>query len=148
MARMTEVAARSPHAWFPVARSAEEISTATPDNRMVAYPYTKLMTSIMDVDMAAALLLASAEKADALGVPEEQRVYLRGWGYAEDPVHVAGHPELWRSPALDRRLVDRAGRLPASASTTWPTSISTRASPARSASPSTDSGWPRTTSAA
>ena len=74
--------------------------TATPDNRMVAYPYTKLMTSIMDVDMAAAVLLATAEKADALGVPEERRVYLRGWGYAEDPEHVAGHPELWRSPAM------------------------------------------------
>ena len=74
--------------------------TATPDNRMVAYPYTKLMTAIMDVDMAAALVLASAEKADALGVPEERRVYLRGWGYAEDPAHVAGHPELWRSPAM------------------------------------------------
>jgi acetyl-CoA C-acetyltransferase len=100
MARMTEVAAHSPHAWFPVERSAEEIATPTADNRMVAFPYTKLMTSIMDVDMAAALLLASAEKADALGVPEERRVYLRGWGYAEDPVHVAGHPDLWRSPAL------------------------------------------------
>ena len=50
--------------------------------------------------MAAALVLASAEKADALGVPEERRVYLRGWGYAEDPAHVAGHPELWRSPAM------------------------------------------------
>ena len=67
---------------------------------MVAYPYTKLMTAIMDVDMAASLVLASAEKADALGVPEERRVHLRGWGYAEDPVHVAGHPELWRSPAM------------------------------------------------
>ena len=84
----------------PVARTAEEIATATADNRMVAYPYTKLMTSIMDVDMAAAVLLASAEKADAWGVPESQRVYLRGWGYAEDPAHVAGHPELWRSPAM------------------------------------------------
>jgi acetyl-CoA C-acetyltransferase len=67
---------------------------------MVAYPYTKLMTSIMDVDMAAAVLLASAEKADALGVPEEKRVYLRGWGYAEEPEHVAGHHHLWHSPAL------------------------------------------------
>jgi acetyl-CoA C-acetyltransferase len=27
-------------------------------------------------------------------------VYLRGVGYAEDPAHVAGHPELWRSPAM------------------------------------------------
>ena len=101
MAPMTEVAAASPEqAWFPIARTAEEIATATADNRMVAYPYTKLMTSIMDVDMAAAVLLASAEKADAWGVPESQRVYLRGWGYAEDPAHVAGHPELWRSPAM------------------------------------------------
>jgi acetyl-CoA C-acetyltransferase len=95
------VAAADPaDAWFPVARSADELVTATPDNRMVAYPYTKLLTSIMDVDMAAAVLLASAEKADALGVPEEKRVYLRGWGYAEEPANVAAHPDLWRSSAL------------------------------------------------
>jgi acetyl-CoA C-acetyltransferase len=101
MAAMTSVAAAQPkHAWFPVARSAEEVSTATADNRMVAFPYTKLMTSIMDVDMAAAVLLASAERADALGVPEERRVYLRGWGYAEEPEHVAAHAHLWHSPAM------------------------------------------------
>jgi len=100
LAPMTAIAAASPHAWFPVVRDADEIVTASPDNRMVAYPYTKLMTSIMDVDMAAALVLASAAKADALGVPEERRVYLRGTGYAEDPAHVAGHPDLWRSPAM------------------------------------------------
>jgi acetyl-CoA C-acetyltransferase len=101
MAAMASVAAAQPeHAWFPIARTADEVTTATPDNRLVAYPYTKLMTSIMDVDMAAAVLLASAERADALGVPEDRRVYLRGWGYAEEPEHVAGHPELWRSPAM------------------------------------------------
>jgi acetyl-CoA C-acetyltransferase len=103
MSAMTAVAAgerNRAHAWFPTARGVAEIETPTPDNRMVAYPYTKLMTSIMDVDMAAAVVVASAEKADALGVPEDRRVYLRGWGYAEDPVHVAGHPELWRSPAM------------------------------------------------
>ena len=100
LAPMTAIAAASPHAWFPVARNPDEIVTASPDNRMVAYPYTKLMTSIMDVDMAAALVLASASKADALGIPEERRVYLRGSAYAEDPAHVAGHPELWRSPAM------------------------------------------------
>jgi acetyl-CoA C-acetyltransferase len=54
----------------------------------------------MDVDMAAAVIVASAQKADALGVPGDRRVYLRGFGYAEEPVHVAGHPELWRSPAM------------------------------------------------
>jgi acetyl-CoA C-acetyltransferase len=112
LAPMTDVAARSPHAWFPIARSADEIDTPTADNRMVAYPYTKLMTAIMDVDMAAAVLLASASKADALGVPEEKRVHLRGWAYAEDPAHVADHPDLWRSPAMTRassRALQAAG---------------------------------------
>jgi acetyl-CoA C-acetyltransferase len=85
-----------------VARTASEITEPTPDNRMVAYPYTKLMTSIMDVDMASGLLVASAAKADELGVPEEKRVYLRGWGYDQDPEHVADHAELWRSPAMAR----------------------------------------------
>ncbi|HEX6311002.1 MAG TPA: acetyl-CoA synthetase, partial [Acidimicrobiia bacterium] len=81
LAPMTEVAAGNPGAWFPVARSADEIITAGPDNRMVGYPYTKYMVSIMDVDMAAAVMLASHETADALGVPPDRRVYLRGWCY-------------------------------------------------------------------
>ena len=139
MSRMTDVAAASPHAWFPVARAADEIAGVSADNRMVAYPYTKLMTSIMDIDMAAALVIASAEKADALGVPEEKRVYLRGSGYAEDPAHVAGHAEMWRSPASPPRRRPRS-QAPESASTTWPTSTCTPVSPAPSASPSTHSG--------
>ena len=67
---------------------------------MVGYPYTKYMISIMDVDMAAAVLVAATRRADALGVPPERRVYLRGWCYATDPVYVAEHAEMWRSPAM------------------------------------------------
>jgi acetyl-CoA C-acetyltransferase len=77
-----------------------EIIEPTTANRMVAYPYTKLMTAVMDVDMAAALLVASHAKADELGVPLERRVYLRGWGYAEDPLYVAERRDLWRSAAM------------------------------------------------
>jgi acetyl-CoA C-acetyltransferase len=99
-ARFTQVAAANPEAWFPVARSADEIITPTASNRMVGYPYTKYMVSIMDVDMAGALLLTSHEAADALGVPADRRVYLRGWCYATDPIYVAEHSEMWRSPAL------------------------------------------------
>jgi acetyl-CoA C-acetyltransferase len=98
--RFTRVAAANPEAWFPIRRSAEEIITAGPSNRMVGYPYTKYMVSIMDVDMAGALLMTSHETADALGVAPDRRVYLRGWCYATDPVYVAEHVDLWRSPAM------------------------------------------------
>ena len=100
MAPMTKVAAANPDAWFPIERTVDEVIEARPDNRMVGYPYTKYMVSIMDVDMAAAVIIASHERADALGVPQDRRVYLRGWCYATDPVYVAEHDEMWRSPAM------------------------------------------------
>ncbi len=101
LSHMTEIAAQDPaNAWFPVARRGPDIVEPSPEYRMVAYPYTKLMTSIMDVDMAAAVLIASDEKADRLGVPRDQRVYLRGWGYARDPDYVAERRDLWRSSAM------------------------------------------------
>jgi acetyl-CoA C-acetyltransferase len=100
MAPMTEVAAANPYAWFPRARSAEELVTPSPENRLVGYPYTKYTVSIMDVDLAGAVVVASHRVADELGVPLERRVYLRGWAYGCDPTYVAEHAEPWRSPAM------------------------------------------------
>jgi acetyl-CoA C-acetyltransferase len=100
LAPMSAVAATNPHAWFPRALSAEHLSTPTPENRIVGYPYTKQAVSIMDVDMAATAIVASHEAADRLGVPPERRAYLHGWCYATDPVYLAEHSDLSRSPAM------------------------------------------------
>jgi len=99
-APFSAVAALHPDAWFPVARSVDEIVEPTAENRMVGYPYTKYMVSVMDVDMAAALLLTTHRGAEAMNVPSDRRVYLRAATYAEDPVYVAEHDEMWRSPAM------------------------------------------------
>jgi acetyl-CoA C-acetyltransferase len=99
-APMTKVAAANPYAWFPVERSADELVTPTAENRMVAYPYTKYVISVMDVDLAGAVVVASHAAADRLGVPADRRVYLRGWCYATDPVYVAEHDPMWASPAM------------------------------------------------
>jgi acetyl-CoA C-acetyltransferase len=100
LAPMTRIAAANPHAWYPVERSAQDIVTVRPDNRMVGYPYTKYAVSVMDVDMAGALVVATHARADELGVPPDRRVYLRGCCYATDPVLVAAHADLSRSPAM------------------------------------------------
>ncbi|MFZ4584091.1 MAG: acetyl-CoA acetyltransferase [Acidimicrobiia bacterium] len=101
LAPMTQIAEANPDAWYRIERSVDEIIAPTADNRMVGYPYTKYMVSVMDIDMAAAVVLCSEEKADALGVLAEQRVYPRGWCYAEDPYYVAEHPFLWKSPGME-----------------------------------------------
>jgi acetyl-CoA C-acetyltransferase len=97
---MSEVAATNPYAWFPNASTAAELATVTADNRLVGYPYTKREVAIMDVDQAAAVILATHEAADRLGVAAERRVYLRGWCAANDPTYVAEHEPLWSSPAM------------------------------------------------
>jgi len=99
-APMTAIAARNPYSWFPVERDANELVEATPDNRMVAYPYTKYLISVMDVDLSGALIVTSHEAADRLGVPAERRVYLRGWCYGTDATYVAEHDPTWGSPAM------------------------------------------------
>ncbi len=100
MGPMTLVASHNPNAWDRTIRTGSEIVDATPENRMVATPYTKHTISIMDVDMAGALVLTSHGAADRLGVPAERRVYLRGWAEADDAHYVAEHPDLSRSPAM------------------------------------------------
>jgi acetyl-CoA C-acetyltransferase len=112
LAPMTEVAATNPFAWYPKKRSAKDLVTPTKANRMVGYPYTKYMVSVMDVDMAAALVLATHETANDLGVPDDKRVYVRGWCYATDPPYVAEHVDMTCSSAMEaaaKEALARAG---------------------------------------
>ncbi len=97
---LAKVAASNPDAWFRLERLPEEIAVPSPQNRMVAFPYTKYATAIMDVDMAAGFLMATTEKADALGVPLDRRIYLRGWSYAEDPWYLAERTDMSKSVAM------------------------------------------------
>ncbi|MGA2836132.1 MAG: acetyl-CoA synthetase [Acidimicrobiales bacterium] len=112
LAPLSSVAAAQPeHAWFPVAHDPEEIIRPTAANRMVATPYTKLMTAVMDVDMAAGVLVATEARADSLGVPTDRRVYLWGSGTAEEPAAMASRPDLWRSPAMASAMAQALGTL-------------------------------------
>ena len=100
-APMSRIAAANPNAWLRTERSAAEIVEVTAQNRMVAYPYPKYTVAILDVDMAAGIIIASHEKADALGVPRDRRIYLRGWCHSKDPVYVAEREDLWRSVGME-----------------------------------------------
>jgi acetyl-CoA C-acetyltransferase len=99
-ARMTRVAAANPHAWFPEARTPEEITSVGPDNRMVCFPYPKLMNAIIETDQATALIVTGSETARELGVPEERWVYLWGCGEAKDKWFVSERVNYHTSPAI------------------------------------------------
>jgi len=81
----SEVASQNPHAWLKRRFTPEEITTPTSDNRLIAWPYTKLMVANPSVNMGAAVLLTSLEKARAAGVPDDRLIHIWGGASAEDP---------------------------------------------------------------
>ena len=105
--RFAAVAANNPYAWFQVEHSPEEIVSVRADNRMVGFPYPKLMNAIIETDQAAALIMTGSRTARELGIPEDRWVYLRGCGDATDKWFVSERLNYHSSPAI-RAATQRA----------------------------------------
>ena len=101
-AAMTRVAAKNPHAWFRTERSAAEIATPSPANRIICFPYTKLMNAIMDVDLSAALVITSDVEARRAGIASERMVYLHAAADATDRWFISERANYHESPGLAR----------------------------------------------
>ena len=99
-ARFSAVAADNPYAWFRQARSAAEIATVTPQNRLVGFPYPKYMNAIIEVDQSAAVLMTSVGAARALGLDLSRAVYLWGCADAHDLWFVSDRVDFHSSPAI------------------------------------------------
>lgn len=111
-ARFNAVAVDNPHAWIRKPVTAEEICEPGPQNRMISWPYTKLMNSNNMVDQGAALVLASVEQARRLRIPADRWVYPHAGTDAHDTSAIAERDELHRSPAIriaGRRALELAG---------------------------------------
>src|ERR1700742_3320126 len=79
------VASQNPNSWLKRHFTPDEITTPTPDNRLIAWPYTKLMVANPSVNMGGALLLTSLAKARAAGISEDRLIHISGGASAEEP---------------------------------------------------------------
>ena len=92
--------------------TAEEIAQPGPQNRMISWPYTKLMNSNNMVDQGAALILTSVEQAQRLQIPADRWVYPHAGTDAHDTSAIAERDELHRSTAIriaGARVLELAG---------------------------------------
>src|SRR3954453_1092760 len=83
--RYSEVAAQNPNAWLKRRVTSEEIMTPSADNRLIAWPYSKLMVANPTVNMGAGVLITSLAKARAAGIAEDRLVHIWGGASAEEP---------------------------------------------------------------
>jgi acetyl-CoA C-acetyltransferase len=99
LAPFTEVAAAHPQAWFPTARTPDEIARPGPDNRLTAEPYTLRMNAVLAVDQGAAVIVTSLAAARRAGVAD-RAVFVWAGAEANDAWYVPTRPDLARSPGI------------------------------------------------
>src|SRR5829696_8685966 len=107
------VAVANPHAWIREPMTAGQIRTPAADNRWICWPYTKVMNANNAVEQSAALIVCSAERAEALGVPRDRWVFPLAGTQAHDTYAVSHRPDLASSGAIRvaaRQLLSLAGR--------------------------------------
>jgi acetyl-CoA C-acetyltransferase len=110
--QFSAVAATNSHAWSREPLSAEQIWQPGPGNRMISWPYTKLMNSNNMVDQGAALLLASADRARYLQIPSDRWVFPYAGADSHDTYAIGERAEFYTSPAIrigGRRALELAG---------------------------------------
>lgn len=99
-ATFSEVAADNWHAWSRKPLRPERIWQPGSNNRMISWPYTKLMNSNNMVDQGSTLILASAEKATYLQIPTDRWVFPYAGTDAHDTYAIGERAEFHRSPAI------------------------------------------------
>ena len=83
--RYAAVAAGNESAWLRDAPNADAIGKISADNRLINWPYPKLMVANPSVNQAAAILVTSLAVARAAGVPEEEIIHIWGGAAAKEP---------------------------------------------------------------
>ena len=106
-AGFTDVAAEQEHAWFPIRRTAAEIAETGPKNRFVAWPYTKFMNAMNQINQSAALLMTSVGEARRLGVPQDRWLFLHGCADTTELWYMHERRDYFSSPAM-RLMAERA----------------------------------------
>src|ERR1700731_229486 len=100
----SNVASENPHAWLKRRFSPEEITKPAPDNRLIAWPYTKLMVANPSVNMGGAILMTSLAKACAAGIPEGRLIHIHGGASAEEPHDYLARDHFFESHAQNAVL--------------------------------------------
>jgi acetyl-CoA C-acetyltransferase len=106
------VAVDNPHAWIRDRWTAAEIREASPRNRMVGFPYTKVMNANNAVEQAACFVVTSVGTARDLGISSDRWVFPWAGSDAHEHWFVSHRASLGRAPAIGvagRAALDLAG---------------------------------------
>ncbi|HEU0083707.1 MAG TPA: acetyl-CoA acetyltransferase [Bradyrhizobium sp.] len=103
-ARFSRTAACNPQSWMKREVTADEITTPSPDNRLIAWPYTKLMVANPTVNMGGAVLMTSLARAREAGIADDRMIHIQGGVSAEEPRDYLIRDQFYQSHAQNAVL--------------------------------------------
>lgn len=111
---MSEVAAARPFGWQRRSFAPEEVATPGPGNRMIAWPYPKLMVANPIVNLGAAIAVMSHARAIDAGISRDRMIHIHGGHAANEPDDLLLRHDYTSSWAmrdvLGRSMADQDGR--------------------------------------
>lgn len=96
----SRAAAANEGAWLREEREPEAIKAVDDRNRMITFPYTKLMVANNAVNMGAAVIVTSLDKALALGVPRDRLIFVGAGAAAHEDENFLARAGYVDSPAM------------------------------------------------
>ncbi len=100
--RFSAVAASNDFAWARKALSPDDVLRVSSDNRMIGLPYRKVMNSNNQVNMAASLIMCSAQRAQSLGIPRDRWVFPHSGADCHEHQFVSERWSFAATPAIAR----------------------------------------------
>lgn len=103
-ARNAAVARTRAAAWITRPIASDEILSSEAGNRLIAWPYRKLMVANPIVNQGAAVILTSLGKARALGIADHRLVFVHGGAAADEPRDILARERYDRSTVMEAVL--------------------------------------------
>jgi acetyl-CoA C-acetyltransferase len=96
----SQVAVEAEGAWLKQPRTPGEITDINADNRLIAFPYAKLMVANASVNQGAALIVTSLARARAAGIAESRLVYIGAGAAAHEDSEPLARADWTGTPSM------------------------------------------------
>jgi acetyl-CoA C-acetyltransferase len=99
-ADFSRIASGNPDAWTDTSVGPAALRNRSQSNRLISFPYNRLHVSQWNVNQAAALIFASAERATDLGIPRDRWVFPLSAAESNSMIPLIRRRDLHRCPAV------------------------------------------------
>jgi len=99
--RASEIALTNHFSWTKSRKKVNDIITPSSNNKLIAWPYTKLMIANNNLNSGTAIIITSLGLARAHGINPQKLIYIHAGGYASEPDSILERDNYYHSSAME-----------------------------------------------